>query len=153
MGKDPAFLMYSKDWISGTSAMMPDEKGVYIDFLCYQHQHGGLPLDSVRLAKIVGLPHDEFMRIWSVVGIKFNQMGDQLVNQKLNEVIEERAIRGRKNRISGTFASVLKGFKDKYDKQTIARIRSKFKAELFLDVPDVCLEDDIYNWCTKWCTN
>lgn len=153
MGKDPAFLFYSKDWIEGTAEMMPDEKGVYIDLLCFQHQRGGLPLDTVRLAKMIGISYDEFMRIWSVVGTKFYQMDNQLVNRRLSMAIEERSLRARKNRISGTFASVLKGFKDKFDKKIITQIRSRFKSDDFIDVPDELLVEEITNWCTKWCTN
>jgi len=58
--KDPAFLFYPKDWISGTSEMLPNEKGIYIDLLCYQHQNSDLPNDTKRLSRIVGLGHDEF---------------------------------------------------------------------------------------------
>jgi len=153
MGKDPAFLFYSKDWLEGTAEMMPDEKGVYIDLMCYQHQRGGIPTDTSRLAKMIDISHDEFMRIWIIVGTKFNQVGNQLVNQRLSVAIEERAVRARINKISGTFASVLRDFKAKYDKKVITLIRSKFKASDFLEVPDMCLEDDISEWCTKWLTN
>jgi len=37
MSKDPAFLLYSGDFLNGTADMEPEEVGVYIRLLCYQH--------------------------------------------------------------------------------------------------------------------
>ena len=40
--KDPAFLFYSSDFISGTMLMTDEEIGQYIKLLCLQHQKGHL---------------------------------------------------------------------------------------------------------------
>lgn len=40
--KDPAFLFYSSDFLTGTAFMSDEEVGQYIRLLCYQHQHGHL---------------------------------------------------------------------------------------------------------------
>lgn len=40
--KDPAFLFYSSDFLSGTMLMSDEEKGQYITLLCLQHQKGHL---------------------------------------------------------------------------------------------------------------
>lgn len=40
--KDPAFLFYSQDFITGTMFMSEADIGLYIRLLCAQHQHGGL---------------------------------------------------------------------------------------------------------------
>ena len=40
--KDPAFLFYSRDWLTGTSFFTFEQKGKYIDLLCAQHDHGHL---------------------------------------------------------------------------------------------------------------
>lgn len=40
--KDPAFLFYSGDFLSGTMLMSNEEVGVYIKLLCLQHQQGHL---------------------------------------------------------------------------------------------------------------
>lgn len=71
MGKDPAVLFYTKDWLEGTVDMFPEEKGVYIDLLCYQHQKGFLPENKRRLAKITGLSEAEFQKIWQEIQSKF----------------------------------------------------------------------------------
>ena len=40
--KDPAFLFYSNDFLSGTMLMSNEEVGKYIRLLCIQHQQGYL---------------------------------------------------------------------------------------------------------------
>jgi len=70
--KDPAFLMYSKDWLEGTAEYMPDEKGVYIDLLCHQHQKGSLPCDKIRLARMTGLSVEQFSKIWEIINVHFD---------------------------------------------------------------------------------
>lgn len=40
--KDPAFLFYSSDFLSGTMLMTDEEIGQYIKLLCLQHQRGHL---------------------------------------------------------------------------------------------------------------
>lgn len=40
--KDPAFLFYSNDFLSGTMLMSNEEVGIYIKLLCLQHQQGHL---------------------------------------------------------------------------------------------------------------
>lgn len=40
--KDPAFLFYSSDFLSGTMLMSNEEVGIYIKLLCLQHQQGHL---------------------------------------------------------------------------------------------------------------
>lgn len=40
MAKDPAFLFYSSDFLSGTFTMSNEQIGIYIKLLCFQHQKG-----------------------------------------------------------------------------------------------------------------
>lgn len=42
----PAFDLYPSDWLAGTLLMSYEEKGLYIDLLCLQWQHGALPPDA-----------------------------------------------------------------------------------------------------------
>jgi hypothetical protein len=42
MGKDPAVLFYTSDFISGTLTMSDEHVGMYIRLLCLQHQKGRL---------------------------------------------------------------------------------------------------------------
>ena len=42
MAKDPAFLFYSNDFLTGTYTMTDEQVGKYIRLLCLQHQKGEL---------------------------------------------------------------------------------------------------------------
>lgn len=51
--KDPAFLFYPSDFITGTMFMSNEQIGIYIKLLCVQHQHGGL-IDKASFNAMVG---------------------------------------------------------------------------------------------------
>ena len=142
--RDPAFLFYSKDWISGTSEMLPEEKGIYIDLLCYQHQNGNLPTDTKRLAKIVGISHDEFIKLWEVVSLKFVNENERLINLKLQSVMFDRAEKGHTNKISGTFAAVLR--KADLSKKDYNFIRKEFKIDDFKQIDSERLTECLSEW-------
>jgi hypothetical protein len=46
MGKDPAVLFYTSDFLTGTKLFSYEQKGRYIDMLCVQHQSGNIPSDD-----------------------------------------------------------------------------------------------------------
>lgn len=47
--RDPAFLFYSSDFLSGISDLTMEERGQYITMLCLQHQKGNLSEKTIRL--------------------------------------------------------------------------------------------------------
>lgn len=53
MAKDPAFMFYASDFLTGTMYFTDAQVGKYMRLLCYQHQHGGL-IDADLFAGIVG---------------------------------------------------------------------------------------------------
>ena len=48
--KDPAFLFYSSDFLSGVTDLTMEERGQYITLICLQHQKGHLPEKTIRLS-------------------------------------------------------------------------------------------------------
>lgn len=144
MSKDPAFLMYSKDWLEGTAEMLPEEKGVYIDLLCYQHQRGDLPNDIKRLARLVRLSEDEFNKIWEIISTKFERMDNRLVNRKLNEVMTERLNKGKRNAIIGKFASLLKNAN--LNKKEYNLIKSEFNLVKFERMDNQKASERLTEW-------
>jgi hypothetical protein len=48
--KDPAFLFYSADFLSGVSDLTMEERGQYITMLCLQQQKGTLSEKTIRLS-------------------------------------------------------------------------------------------------------
>lgn len=163
MAKDPAFLFYSKDWLEGTAEMMPDEKGIYIDLLAYQHQRGTLPANTQRLARLVGLQHDEFLELWEQIQTKFkpaqeptneqtNQQTPQrtpkrIYNERLNEVMGERSRKGHRNKIIGIFSGLIR--KQKLSAKNYNFIKTAFKVEDFEHLPSERLNDRLNEWFIK----
>lgn len=50
MPKDPAFLFYTADFISGVQDLTMEERGQFITLLCLQHQKGHLTEKMIKLA-------------------------------------------------------------------------------------------------------
>lgn len=147
--KDPSFLMYSKDWLEGTADMMPDEKGVYIDLLCHQHQKGTLPADTSRLARLVGLPEDKFLLIWEHLRHKFSPInGTKLANQKLIKVTTERVTYSLKKKIAGEFAYLLR--QSAYTEDVKYKIKKEFKMDDFIGIDPENVREKLVGWLSKW---
>lgn len=142
--KDPAFLFYPKDWYSGTAEMLPHEKGVYVDFLCYQHQNEGLPNDTLRLARIAGLSKDDFTAVWDSLKDKFYLKEGRLFNKRLSLEMEKRKVKSKRNTISGTFASVLR--KTKLPQQQYQAIKSLFSIDDFIEFETERLTERLTEW-------
>lgn len=159
MSKDPAFLFYSKDWLEGTAELMPDEKGVYIDLLCHQHQKGSLPSETERLARMVGLPHEAFLKIWNLISQNFEQTDketeyrtdsqtvNRLVNRKLNRIMTDRAEKSRVNSITGTLAALLRY--GKYSAKEYKYLKDSFVISDFLQYEKDELRERLTDWITE----
>jgi len=82
MAKDPAFLFYTSDFLSGVVDLTMEERGQYITLLCLQHQKGFLNEKTIRLC--VGSVSVDVMS-------KFKQSEDgNYYNERLLEETEKR---------------------------------------------------------------
>lgn len=80
--KDPAFLFYSSDFLSGCANLTMEERGQYITAICLQHQHGHL---SKRLIELnIGQMSPELSRKFQT------DENGHLYNERLENVIEKR---------------------------------------------------------------
>jgi len=80
--KDPAFLFYSSDFLSGVSDLTMEERGQFITLLCLQHQKGHLSKKAVAIA-VASVTQD--------VMSKFNVDNDGLYyNERLDIEIAKR---------------------------------------------------------------
>ncbi len=127
--------------------MSHEEKGVYIDLLCHQHQDGWLPADTGRLARIANLPHNDFLRIWSFLSAKFEQKDSKLYNKKLERVVNGRSEHGEMRRIIGTFGRILKDYPASDDEKKL--IRKSFNYKDFLNDGQQNLSKTISKWITS----
>jgi len=81
MAKDPAFLFYPSDFLTGTMFMSHEQIGIYIRLLCSQHQHGGV-IDKISFNSLVG--NNEIVRT------KFIEINLGFYNQRLADEMEKR---------------------------------------------------------------
>lgn len=132
MAKDPALLLYTKDWIEGTGEMSPSEKGVYIDLLAHQHQKGDLPSDTSRLCRLVSLSENDFLPIWETVHKKFElKENGRLHNRRLTETVAKRSTKrstkSHTNSITGRFAVLIRSVEPNFRDE----IKKRFKIDDF----------------------
>ena len=91
MPKDPAFLFYSSDFLTGVQDLTMEERGQYITLLCIHHQKGRLTQKMVQLACHGNATAD--------VLAKFRQDEHGLYyHPRLEEEAEKRRAHGEKQR-------------------------------------------------------
>jgi uncharacterized protein YdaU (DUF1376 family) len=82
MPKDPAVLLYTSDFLSGTITMENEEVGMYIRLLCLQHQKGKLTeKDMLSICK--GYVQDVYD--------KFDLVDGYYINKRMYEEAEKRS--------------------------------------------------------------
>lgn len=94
MAKDPAFLFYSSDFLTGTMFMTDEQVGVYIRLLCAQHQHGG------RIDTNVLRTYCDRITNGDTVAAKFAQDDRGSFNERLEIEMQKRAEKSEKARES-----------------------------------------------------
>ncbi len=103
MAKDPAFLFYSSDFLTGVIDMTMEERGQYITLMCLQHQKGRLSERTIRFC--VGSVSDTVMS-------KFRRDENGLYfNDRLESEIEQRAAFTKSRRENGRKGGRPKGEK------------------------------------------
>lgn len=100
MAKDPAFLMYYKQWLVSTAGWDADVRGWYINLLCHQAdkhtlEARGLPDDIEVLAELAGVKISQFERFkecWKrTLEAKFKKIADGfLINPRLDTILQDR---------------------------------------------------------------
>lgn len=82
MAKDPAFLFYSGDFLTGTLLMSDEQVGRYIRLMCAQHQQRRLPESYMR--QIMGGELDP------MIMAKFKQDEEGFYNERLENETDKR---------------------------------------------------------------
>lgn len=84
--KDPAFLFYSSDFLTGVANLTMEERGQYITLMCLQHQHGHLSEKtiwlSLGLASVTEIPDviSKFKR--DKQGFYYNERLEEEINKR-----------------------------------------------------------------------
>jgi uncharacterized protein YdaU (DUF1376 family) len=81
--------MYAGDWLADAQVRMLslEERGAYMDLLCYQWREGSLPDDPVSLARMLGVTIEEFEEVWQSIEAFFEITEEGLKNPRMAEVV------------------------------------------------------------------
>lgn len=99
MAKDPAFLFYPGDYISGTMHLNFEEKGAYIDLLMLQFNQGHMTYHMI--GRVLGQSLD---KVWPSIQDKFITDSDgRYFNNRLDEekLRRQKYTDSRRNNVSG----------------------------------------------------
>jgi uncharacterized protein YdaU (DUF1376 family) len=96
--KYPWFPLDVTDWPDAPAVMTDEQSGAYIRLLCWAWKEQGLPADEPSIRQIGRWNTAAWKRIWSVVGPKWEQRGERLVNprQEIERVGAEKRQRDAK---------------------------------------------------------
>ena len=98
MAKDPAFLFYPGDYVSGTMHLDFECKGAYMDLLMLQFQK-----DRMSLHMIKHMLGHRFDHVWTHISDKFIEKDGFFYNERLRYEKESRIsfCKSRRNNITG----------------------------------------------------
>lgn len=83
INKDPAFVFYSSDFLTGVSNLTMEERGQYITLLCLQHQLGHLSKKTINLN--IGQVSDDVLSKFEI------DENNNYFNERLEYEINKRA--------------------------------------------------------------
>lgn len=100
MSKDPAFLFYTNDFLSGISDLTMEERGQFITLLCLQHQKGRLTnkMITISCGNAAADVLDKFIK--DPDGLYYNERLEIEIEKRKQhaEKQRDRAIKGWKKR-------------------------------------------------------
>lgn len=85
MAKDPAFLFYPGDWLSGTMYLTHEQKGAYMDLLILQFNVG--KFTEAQAKQVLSICFDV---AWPMLKLKFVLDDGLYFNERLQSEIEKR---------------------------------------------------------------
>ena len=91
MSKDPAFLFYSSDFLTGVSDLTMEERGQFITLLCLQHQKGHLTKKVMQL-QCHGIPTADVLAKFRIDenGLYYNERVEQEREKRAAHSLKQR---------------------------------------------------------------
>lgn len=131
--KDPAFLLYTNDFSSGTVDFSPEELGCYFRLLMYQHQAGIIPNKPEKMMRICGVfDVKKWSEIWSEIKKKFKKKGDGFYNLRLEKEINKRYDYAKLKKISASLAGLISA--NKLTKKQAIFVKQDFDVQDFTHI-------------------
>ena len=159
MSKDPAFLFYSSDCLTGTLLMSMEQKGKFITLLCIQHQKGHL--SEKDMLHICGsYDEDVFTKFQKDEQGKFyNIRLEEEVDKRKAYSESRRNNRKKKEDINNTSLSYVKHMEneneneDLIEKKKVARFQKPTIEQLKEYMNEQGMNDIAENWLNHYEAN
>jgi uncharacterized protein YdaU (DUF1376 family) len=78
----PQFPLYVKDWLVATRELSHEQRGVYMDLLCFAWERDGLPVDEDAVRRLTGCSKAAWGRVWPALREKWTERDGRLVNER-----------------------------------------------------------------------
>jgi uncharacterized protein YdaU (DUF1376 family) len=85
----PWFPLYVKDWLVATRRLTAEQRGLYMDLLCFAWEDGGLPLDVEAMRRLTQSTTAVWKRAWPDLAGKFEVRDGRWVNRRMERVRDE----------------------------------------------------------------
>lgn len=79
----PYFKFYAGDWLAGVLSLSLEERGAYITLLAWSWEHGPLPQEKVKRARIMGASAAKFNTLWRTLGEFWVETPVGWINERL----------------------------------------------------------------------
>jgi hypothetical protein len=119
MSKDPAFLFYSSDFLTGTMFMDNEQVGKFIRLICAQHQKGRLT--EKDMLKICGTHDEDIFEKFAVdgAGLYYNERLEQEVEKRKAYSESRRNNRKKKEDMIDTSLSYVQHMENENENENI----------------------------------
>lgn len=146
MAKPPAFQFYANDFMDATRFWPANAVGLYVRLLCVQWTHDRIPSDIAIIAQGIGCSLQELESCWKLIGPKFVETSEGLVNERLEKVRERQehisAIRSQANKQrTNLFAK---------DEQKHQQRKEKEKVKVEGDIEGEALKVEVWPTFDDW---
>jgi len=137
MPKDPAFLFYSSDFITGCADLTMEERGQFITLMCLQHQKGALSEKIIKLQCGGNVSPD--------VMAKFEQNEDGLFfNSRVKKEKEKRQTYSSYKIAASTLGGLISSHK--LNKKQTLKIKNSFQIDDFKHLKREEIKSVISTW-------
>ena len=152
MSKDPAFLFYSSDFLTGTLLMSMEQKGKFITLLCIQHQKGHL--SEKDMLQICGTYDEDIFSKFqkNSEGKFFNVRLEQEVDKRKSYSESRRNNRKKKEDviiISDTYVEHMENENENENKIENKKV-ARFEKPTLLELKNYMLEIGMADVSEKW---
>jgi hypothetical protein len=119
MSKDPAFLFYSSDFLTGTMFMDNEQVGKFIRLMCAQHQKGRLT--EKDMLKICGTHDEDIFEKFALdgAGLYYNERLEQEVEKRKAYSESRRNNRKKKEDMIDTSLSYVQHMENENENENI----------------------------------